>query len=72
MGEMEDVGRRSGMLMTVVAAGAVAGPPISGAIRDTTGSFVNVGYYAGSMIVLCVIMMIGVKYASTGKLTGKL
>ncbi|KAG8737781.1 hypothetical protein FRC10_007808 [Ceratobasidium sp. 414] len=81
MGETEDVGRRSGMLMTVVAAGAVAGPPISGAIRDTTGSFVGVGYYAGglrvskllgSMIVLCVLMMVGVKYASTGKLTGKL
>ncbi|KAG8685028.1 hypothetical protein FRC08_013334 [Ceratobasidium sp. 394] len=72
MGETEDVGRRSGMLMTVVAAGAVAGPPISGAIRDATGSFVNVGYYAGSMIVLCVLMMVGVKYASTGKLTGKL
>ena len=32
MGEMEDVGRRTGMLMTVVSVGAVSGPPISGAI----------------------------------------
>lgn len=47
MGSMDDIGRRTGMLMTVVAIGAVAGPPISGAIRDNTGSFVPVGYYAG-------------------------
>lgn len=49
MGEMEDVGRRTGMLMSIIAAGAVAGPPISGAIRDSTGSFVAVGYYAGML-----------------------
>lgn len=47
MGGMEDVGRRTGMLMTVAAIGAVAGPPISGAIRSSTGTFVDVGYYAG-------------------------
>ncbi|ELU44177.1 monocarboxylate permease [Rhizoctonia solani AG-1 IA] len=46
MGSMDDVGRRTGMLMSVIAAGAVAGPPISGAIRDKTGSFIQVGYYA--------------------------
>lgn len=72
MGGMDDVGRRTGMLMTIVSFGAVAGPPISGAIRDHTGSFVEVGYYAGSMIVLCVLIMIGVKYATLRKLTGKL
>ncbi|KAF8606219.1 MFS general substrate transporter [Ceratobasidium sp. AG-I] len=72
MGEMEDVGRRTGMLMTVVSVGAVAGPPISGAIRDSTGSFVAVGYYAGSMIVFCVLLIAGVKYAALGKFTGKL
>ncbi|KAF8699172.1 MFS general substrate transporter, partial [Rhizoctonia solani] len=54
MGSMDDVGRRTGMLMSVIAAGAVAGPPISGAIRDKTGSFIQVGYYAGSMIILCI------------------
>ncbi|CAE6362982.1 unnamed protein product [Rhizoctonia solani] len=71
MGGMDDVGRRTGMLMTVIAAGAVAGPPISGAIRDTTGSFVEVGYYAGSMIILCVLLLISVKFVALGTLRGK-
>ncbi|KAL5634563.1 hypothetical protein ACGC1H_002567 [Rhizoctonia solani] len=71
MGSMDDVGRRTGMLMTVISAGAVAGPPISGAIRDTTGSFVDVGYYAGSMIMLCVLLLICVKFVALGTLRGK-
>ncbi|CAE6453928.1 unnamed protein product [Rhizoctonia solani] len=71
MGSMDDVGRRTGMLMTVISAGAVAGPPISGAIRDTTGAFVDVGYYAGSMIMLCVLLLICVKFVALGTLRGK-
>ncbi|KAG8734989.1 hypothetical protein FRC11_003522, partial [Ceratobasidium sp. 423] len=39
MGSMEDVGRRTGMLMTIAATGALAGPPISGAILGKTGSY---------------------------------
>jgi MFS transporter, MCT family, solute carrier family 16 (monocarboxylic acid transporters), member 10 len=49
MGALEDVGRRSGMLMTIVAMGALAGPPISGAINVATGGFAAVGYFAGSL-----------------------
>jgi MCP family monocarboxylic acid transporter-like MFS transporter 10 len=63
MGEMEDVGRRTGMLMSVISAGAVAGPPISGAIRDATGSFVDVGYYAGefqSLLHVSVLELTGI------------
>ncbi|KAF8674068.1 Monocarboxylate [Rhizoctonia solani] len=71
MGSMDDVGRRTGMLMSVIAAGAVAGPPISGAIRDKTGSFIQVGYYAGSMIILCVLLLICVKFVALGTLRGK-
>ena|SRR6267154_3864824 len=47
MGEMEDVGRRVGMYMSVIAFGGIAGPPISGAIMTATGGFVDAGYYAG-------------------------
>jgi len=47
MGEMEDVGRRVGMYMSVIAFGGIAGPPISGAIMTATGGFVAAGYYAG-------------------------
>lgn len=46
-GEMHDVGRRVGMAMTILALGALAGPPISGAINNKTGGFTAVGYYAG-------------------------
>ena len=46
-GEMEDVGRRVGMSLTILASGALAGPPISGAINAATGDFKAVGYYAG-------------------------
>lgn len=47
MGDTHDVGLRVGMSMTVLAFGAVAGPPISGAINQATGGFEAVGYYAG-------------------------
>ncbi len=47
MGETHDVGLRLGMFFTILALGALAGPPISGAINDTTGNFKAVGYYAG-------------------------
>jgi MFS transporter, MCT family, solute carrier family 16 (monocarboxylic acid transporters), member 10 len=51
-GETADVGRRIGMFTTIFAAGALVGPPISGAIYVATGGFETVGYYAGLMIFL--------------------
>lgn len=47
MGEIGDIGRRTGMMLTIGAAGALVGPPISGAINSRTGGFAAVGYYAG-------------------------
>jgi len=35
------------MALTIAAAGALAGPPISGAIYCGTGGYQVVGYYAG-------------------------
>ena len=52
MGPVEDVGLRIGMGLTLVTAGVIAGPPISGAIIDSTGSFKNVGYYGGEALSL--------------------
>lgn len=46
-GETADVGRRIGMMMSFLSIGALAGPPISGAINTATGGFEAVGYYAG-------------------------
>ncbi len=47
MGKVTEVGMRTGMAFTILSFGALAGPPISGAIFDRTGKFENVGYYAG-------------------------
>ncbi len=47
MGKVTEVGMRTGMAFTIMSFGALAGPPISGAIFDRTGKFENVGYYAG-------------------------
>lgn len=48
-GDTKDVGRRLGMFMTILSLGALAGPPISGAINTATGGFEAVGYYAGGI-----------------------
>lgn len=48
MGRTEDVGLRIGLNFTVIALGAVAGPPISGAINAATGGFKFTGIYAGT------------------------
>lgn len=50
MGIIEDVGRRMGTVMVFAALGAVAGPPISGAINAATGSTKMVSYYAGGIL----------------------
>lgn len=48
LGDTGDVGRRLGMFMSILAIGALIGPPISGAINTATGGFHVVGYYAGT------------------------
>ena len=47
MGDMHDVGRRTGIATSALAFGAVAGPPISGAIIQSPDGFKTVSYYAG-------------------------
>ena len=48
MGKVTEVGMRTGMAFSLMSFGALAGPPISGAILDHTGKFENVGYFAGA------------------------
>ena len=50
MSDMHNIGLRIGMSMSILAIGALAGPPISGAINQATGDFKSVGYYAGTYI----------------------
>jgi MFS transporter, MCT family, solute carrier family 16 (monocarboxylic acid transporters), member 10 len=46
-GDSTDVGRRTGMYLTILSLGSLAGPPISGAINRATGGYSVVGIYAG-------------------------
>lgn len=71
-GDTGDVGRRVGMMMSILAIGAVGGPPISGAINTATGGFEAVGYYAGSVVIVGVGLMCWTKYLVLGRLSGKL
>jgi MCP family monocarboxylic acid transporter-like MFS transporter 10 len=48
LGESADVGRRTGMYFTIASLGALAGPPISGAINHYTGGYTAVGIFAGA------------------------
>ncbi|PAV23574.1 MFS general substrate transporter [Pyrrhoderma noxium] len=57
LGDTGDVGRRTGMYFSVMALGALAGPPISGAIAEATGSYKPVGIYAGSTVIVSVVVM---------------
>lgn len=47
MGSTQTVGLRVGMFFSILALGALAGPPISGAINSATGGYKAVGYWAG-------------------------
>ncbi|KAM5529995.1 hypothetical protein V8D89_016340, partial [Ganoderma adspersum] len=58
MGRLADVGLRIGMGYTVMTVGVVAGSPLSGAIFDRTGSYKNVGYFGGSMLVFSAALMV--------------
>ncbi|KAK0191342.1 major facilitator superfamily domain-containing protein [Armillaria mellea] len=70
-GEISDVGRRTGMAFSIASLGAVAGPPISGAINTATRSFEAMGYYAGSAIMLAVALLYVARYVATGTLRGR-
>ncbi|KAJ6559229.1 major facilitator superfamily domain-containing protein [Mycena vulgaris] len=72
LGEISDIGRRTGMALTIAALGALAGPPISGAINTATGGFEAVGYYAGSTIVLAVVLMVITRQLVLRRVWGKI
>ncbi|KAL5536482.1 hypothetical protein ACEPAF_304 [Sanghuangporus sanghuang] len=66
LGPLHDVGRRTGMQMTVMAFGALAGPPISGAIKMHHNTFREVGIYSGSVVLASVPIMLASKYCVVG------
>ncbi|KAJ6496067.1 MFS general substrate transporter [Mycena sanguinolenta] len=70
MGDMSDVGRRTGTLFSILSLSALAGPPISGAIASATGNYKAVGYYAGSTMMVALAILWYVRYLMTGSLFG--
>jgi hypothetical protein len=49
MGGTEDLGRRMGIVNTVLAIGGLCGPPLGGLLVSTSLGYKAVGYFAGSM-----------------------
>ncbi|KAG2150666.1 MFS general substrate transporter [Suillus bovinus] len=71
MGNMEDAGRRVGMFMSLAAFGAIAGPPISGAISTASGGFVDAGLYAGGIIMCSAGLLLVTRCLHLRRLWGK-
>ncbi|KZT69233.1 MFS general substrate transporter [Daedalea quercina L-15889] len=67
MGDVRDVGARVGMAFTLLALGALAGPPISGAIQTATDGYKAVGYYAGSAIECAAVLLLFCRYFVLGR-----
>ncbi|KAK0463531.1 MFS general substrate transporter [Desarmillaria tabescens] len=72
MGDPSDVGRRLGICMSILSIGALIGPPISGDINSATRGFQAVGFFAGSTILLGVILMTATRHLLLGKSLGKI
>ncbi|EJD00224.1 MFS general substrate transporter, partial [Fomitiporia mediterranea MF3/22] len=68
LGATHDVGRRTGMQMTIMAFGALAGPPISGAIKQKHSTFKEVGIYSGTMVAISIVLMLLSKFYALKKL----
>ncbi|KAH9981764.1 MFS general substrate transporter [Russula compacta] len=71
LGDSTDVGRRTGMYFTVLSLGALAGPPISGAINRATGGYTAVGIYAGSSVMVAVALLALSRYFALQGWRGK-
>ncbi|KAG9043480.1 hypothetical protein FS837_009490 [Tulasnella sp. UAMH 9824] len=71
LGDTADIGRRIGMMFTIVSIGALIGPPISGVIYAANDGFRQVGIYAGCMIAACAAIFMLVKTSAVGTWKGK-
>ncbi|KAI9511091.1 MFS general substrate transporter [Russula earlei] len=70
-GDSADVGRRMGMCFTILSLGALAGPPISGAIAHSTGGYSAVGIYAGSSVMVAMMLLALSRYFVLRRWRGK-
>ncbi|KAH9079676.1 hypothetical protein EDB83DRAFT_2626451 [Lactarius deliciosus] len=71
LGESADVGRRTGMYLTIVSLGTLAGLPISGAINHITGGYTDVGIFTGCSVMVAVFLLVLSHYLVLGRWRGK-
>jgi len=71
LGDCANVGRRTGMYLTIIAIGALSGTPISGAINHHTGGYTGVGLFAGSSVIVGVFLLVLSRYFVLGRWKGK-
>ncbi|KAK7685973.1 hypothetical protein QCA50_010783 [Cerrena zonata] len=72
MGDLQSAGMRMGMSTVGLGLGLLGGPPIAGAIIDRTHNYKGAGYYAGSIVILAVILLVITRQLRLeGKLRGK-
>ncbi|KAJ7087083.1 MFS general substrate transporter [Mycena epipterygia] len=57
MGGIEDLGRRIGIMNTVVGLGALCGPPLAGLLDGTSLGYTAVGYFAGGNLLVGVVFI---------------
>ncbi|KAF8185923.1 major facilitator superfamily domain-containing protein [Mycena galopus ATCC 62051] len=57
LGDIDDIGRRIGVINTVASIGTVCGPPISGLFANTALGYTGVGYFAGSALLVSAVMI---------------
>ncbi|KAI9062121.1 MFS general substrate transporter [Trametes sanguinea] len=71
MSKLQEVGTNVGMAFSIMSCGALAGPPIAGAILDHTGSFKNVGYYAGTCLMASIALFFVARQLILGGFKGR-
>lgn len=71
LGNIEDAGRRFGVLSTVGAFGSLLSAPVSGVLLEKT-DFHGVSYYAGSMILGGALFFVLARYFHLGGWSGRL
>jgi MCP family monocarboxylic acid transporter-like MFS transporter 10 len=65
------LGRRIGMLSSVIGLGSLFGPPISGAILNATSSLHPVSYFAAAVVLGGAVIMTGCRWCVIRGFWGK-
>ncbi|KAJ7917771.1 MFS general substrate transporter [Mycena leptocephala] len=71
MGGTEDLGRRIGIVNTIIGLGALCGPPLAGLLNDTSLRYAAVGYFGGGTLLVGVILIALARFLAVPRLWSK-